>query len=325
MAGRLRTRFGRIELAALAAVAVVATGLIAAVPAMATFPGANGVIAYSVDEPRCCAANIHLIQPDGTGDVEVTRSPGPSFEDPAFSADGQTLVFSSSDFVEGRFRVARTSLDGTGFAELTLGQQPSLSPDGSSVVYTRGSLSRRFGFSQVNLFDLDGENRTELTNHWAWHDPVFSPDGTQIAVGKRGDVVVMNTDGSGVTNLTKRHRGSAGVTFGSFGEPDYAPDGTRLAVSGSRDGSRSSIYLIRPDGTGLQPLVRTVRGGQLAYPIFSPDGTELAYVDRNQNPYRIRVVNLASGAIRTVASTPVEDGRGPGSGLAWQPLPPVGP
>ena len=57
----------------------------------------------------------------------------------------------------------------------------------------------------------------------------------------------MNDDGTQVTQLT---------TGGTDRNPQWSPDGKRLAFTSARDGS-AGIFSINADGTGLTDLSRT--------------------------------------------------------------------
>ena len=74
------------------------------------------------------------------------------------------------------------------------------------------------------------------------------------------EIYVMDADGTGQTRLTN----NAGLD----GEPDWSPDGTKIAFDNSRDG----IYVMNADGSGQTIL--TDNGG---YPSWSPDGTKIAF------------------------------------------------
>jgi TolB protein len=55
----------------------------------------------------------------------------------------------------------------------------------------------------------------------------------------------------------------------------WSADGSQIAFAGSRGfGGRRGIYVVRPDGTGLRFLRGTGSG---ANPVFSPDGTKIAF------------------------------------------------
>lgn len=85
---------------------------------------------------------------------------------------------------------------------------PAWSPDGSKITFIRCADSNDFGCdttSQLWGVNADGSNPTKLTDTLAYTH-AWSPDGTKIVVGNAqdsgGDLLVMNPDGSGLTNIT---------------------------------------------------------------------------------------------------------------------------
>ena len=67
-----------------------------------------------------------------------------------------------------------------------------------------------------------------------------------------------------------------GLKQPSYGETDWAPDGTKIAYSGLAGTDGKAIYTIDPDGSNRRRITTRVYANN---PSFSPDGTRIAYDD----------------------------------------------
>ncbi|HEV7515566.1 MAG TPA: protein kinase, partial [Thermoanaerobaculia bacterium] len=147
---------------------------------------------------------------------------------------------------------------------------PSLSPDGSTVLYVRSVGGRSHIFSQplyrgADARDLTADSPGDDTQ------PSFSPDGRQIAFRSerdRGGIFLMPAQGGAVRRLT------------DFGfHPAWSPDGKEIACGTASIGvpqvRRTSSEVFRVDvATGAR---RRVTRGDAAQPSWSPDGRRIAY------------------------------------------------
>jgi Tol biopolymer transport system component len=117
----------------------------------------------------------------------------------------------------------------------------------------------------VNL-DLNQQTTWALTGDVNDHSPVFSPDGSQIAVSFRQDdhweIHVMNADGSGRVRLTQTSyqtlvqqelNGEMPHSYNNAA-PVWSPDGTQIAFLTGRTG-QWEIWLMNADGSNQQPLL----------------------------------------------------------------------
>ncbi len=121
--------------------------------------------------------------------------------------------------------------------------------------------------------------------------PSWTPDGAKItfASDQTGDweIFIMNSDGSGVTQLTSNT--SIDVA------PAISPDGTKIAFVSNRDGD-FEIFVMNINGTSVTQLTSNTNddGAQgpdlfglsfgISTPSWSPDGTQIAFTSDSDGP-----------------------------------------
>jgi len=129
----------------------------------------------------------------------------------------------------------------------------------------------------MNL-DMNLRMRVPLTNDFNDRSPVFSPDGSKIAVSywqhDHWEVQVMNADGSGRVRLTETsykvfaEQALNGEPFRSFNNaaPTWSPDGSQIAFLTDRTG-QWEIWVMNADGSDQRPLIpaETLAGIGLQY------------------------------------------------------------
>jgi Tol biopolymer transport system component len=237
--------------------------LVPASAAQATFPGANGKIAYIKLGDLTPGDHIYTINPDGTEDKRLTPIPVDYDTAVSWSPDGRKVAFTSSS----NGQIYTINADGSDAKQLTSDEDingwPSWSPDGKQIAFASG-----LGPLGIHRMNADGSHATLLTTVPGF-DPAWSPDGRIAFIGY-GDLWVMKADGTDVANLTPGYRRAW--------YPDWSPDGTKIAftehprieawdtTAGWFVGLKSSVPFFSQD-TG---------------PSWSPDGKQIAFAsDRN--------------------------------------------
>src|SRR5918994_1015515 len=270
---------------------------------------------------------IFTMTSNGTGARQLTTNAEHDVE-PTLSPDGTRIAYMSrgdqTSNPEGDWEIyVMNAADGSGNRNLTDNGAnvddlvPNFSPDGTRIAYqSRGAqTSNPEGDDEVYAMNAsDGTGKKNLSNNYLTiddYDADFSPDGTKIAYSSHGaqasnpegdsEVYVMNAlDGAGQTNLSN--------TGASVAEdvPQFSPDGTKVAyqTSGTQtsnpEGDPEVYAMNAMDGTAKRNL--TNNGINEVGPVFSPDGTKIAYLSRgvqSSNPegdYEIYRMNTVDGS-----------------------------
>ena len=187
---------------------------------------------------------------------------------------------------------------------------PVWSPDGHLIAYEcyeDGPHISSFEFgiaeytkdaSEICVIDINGQNKMRLThNSTADVSPIWSPDGHQIAFIRSDGLYVINSDGTNLRHLVENRW----ITSAA-----WSPDGQRLAFGECQHKQPGRFSVVDNDGKNLVTL--TDEPGLMseypmnAYPIWSPDGLQLAYASSKgdcdtpaDSTLRLKVLDIPSG------------------------------
>lgn len=193
-----------------------------------------------------------------------------------------------------------TDLAYTSFDNQTFDGLPAWSPDGTRIAFS----SNQSDDYEIWSMNADGTDRKQLSNRTGWDTmPKYSPDGTKIAfVGeyKEGvtedeqptyEIQVMNSDGSGLTRLTKSS--TAGNGWNSV--PTWSPDSSRILFSTNREGNPATplLYIMNSDGSNQQKFgfIFSVEGTE---PDWSPVTNKILFVKGSAAKGEIWVMDAGS-------------------------------
>ena len=226
-------------------------------------------------------------RPDGA--IPVVSSTSASIQNPAFSPDGSTIIYTlfHEGYNLGPAGVYHCTFSGTNSA-------PLIDEDGNDSVNLPGTCwnpvvnlitfaSDREGPDDIWTMAADGSNLRHVSHHSApgyYIEPSFSPDGNWIVFEadtdapdnlQQGSIFKIRSDGTGLVKLTN---GPAGGTDDR--QPNWSPTGVSILFQRRLPGSDDwDIYTMDPDGKNLKQITTTDSSDTDAS--FSPYGNWIVY------------------------------------------------
>ncbi len=211
---------------------------------------------------------IYVMDSDGFN-VEKLTSNDHRDRLPAWSPDGNWIIYSSDTRGDGTLDLYRVSPDG-GRPEQLLSNgrrnsHPRYSPDGRYIVFTTGDAQDATNWD-IARFDTQTEDvvlLVEATGRDA--SPSYSPDASTVLYTTGGSangntaLAVVPADGGTSVRL---YETNGGYIWGGY----YSPDGAWITFD-VQTGTDSALFMMRADGSDLRE-VDAVNGG--AYPSWLP-------------------------------------------------------
>ena len=161
-------------------------------------------------------------------------------------------------------------------------------------------------FADVFAMDVDGSNVVTIAGDAAGSefDGDWSPDGEWVVyrdstrgINENDEIAVARADGIRAPHHHRRPRQRLG--------PRRSPDGSMIAFNSDRDGGQLRGYLAAPDGTNLRPMGIDA---WVEYPLFSPDGSRIAFMGHQGSNYEIYVADIATGIVEQLTDSAGQDG-----------------
>jgi len=255
------------------------------------------MIAYAIDRAGT-NRDIMLMSPKG-GDAEAVAPADSYDETPAWSPDGQTLIFSSGR--DGHFGIY--SWEGK-LGKIAMAHYrdcaPSWSPDGRRIAY----MSNRDETWQLYSIGSNGKDEKRLTTSKAndtW--PVWTADSSAILFlsdrGGQQDVFMMKVLPIERDPTPKPEPGKEPPKYTEDpkpitndrtwdGRPACSPDGKWIAWPSAREG-KSAIFIMGLDGKNARRL--TALDSEADEPSWSPDSRQIVFVSTRDGFRELYLMN----------------------------------
>ncbi len=163
----------------------------------------------------------------------------------------------------------------------------AISPTGKKVAYGAENVVVLPIIPPVDLHVVDiatGKDFKGGDLRWG-STPAFSPKGDRVAFyTSDGNVMVVNTDGSDIARSIAQNATSSFSTGLS-----WSPDGLQIAYVGKDPSGNTDIYYVTVDGRAL-PFNLTNDEVVDAWPVWSPDGSRLAFSSGKGYPNTVTIL-----------------------------------
>ncbi len=221
-------------------------------------------IVYSSNNSTTSKRELFLMNSDGTNNIQITND-NPQYGNNAPIFRNASKIWYANAQSTGWTEITEINYDGTGKIALTNFYAQGKSGDWVNINYNATKLCY---YKQTSSWSPDGEIYTSnidfsgevrLTNN-SMNDnfPKFSPSGNKIvftretaALSGISNVFVMNSDGTGATQLT-----SFTTTGQVCSTPIWSPDGQKITYT-VYDGTQNDIWMMNADGTSKLNITNT--------------------------------------------------------------------
>lgn len=318
---------------------VLTFGISGVASAATTFPGANGLIAYTKNGPG--QENVWQVNAAGAQQRPLTYGGG---NNPVWSPDGNSLLFTNP--LTHRLQIMRS--DGLGLRNLSKQQgyakerSAAWSSDGTHIAFIR---EQTVGTSKRQTILVSNRQGTQeivaaQSQSLRYQSLSWSPDGTQIVYEQasaaaaslqiinlqthsthqlvelsdvtpsahvswspNGKKILFNDSANEVYTIWTDGSHRSVISDGDSYDASWSPDGTKAVFLEAYSGEGVSIR--EQDGTVIQLPIAQGAYEQLAAPIWSPDGTKLLFTmtdtSGNAPVSDLFLYDIASGTTAKVA------------------------
>jgi ABC-type sugar transport system substrate-binding protein len=208
---------------------------------------------------------------------------------------------------DGNLEIYRMSPDGSDTVNLTNNPKddfkPSWSPDGRRIAFVSNRENDQGGGQFIYVMNADGSDVHQLTfeNDSNWPD--WSHDGSQVTYTSKGDIFIINADGSGeAVNLTNSPEEDS--------QSRWSPNDSQIAWLSGKDG-KLNAFVMNADGS---KELQVTDNGQVGRAEWTFDGriiTDWGWKDQKE---------FCHNCLVNADGSNIVDAGGKGEAEAYQPF-----
>lgn len=212
-------------------------------------PTGEHIIFSSDRDKRLGSWDLYLMDADGSNVRRVFGKAAPR-SNAVWSPDGKQILYDYGAI--GNSAIYIGTIDGKKEERVAIGYTPTLSPDGTEVVFLAGALNQPRRFTLLNL--KTGKQRFlpfPKVPMWVRH-PTWSPEEDRLAFAwynpvevQKGDfkletIYIVNLDGTGLQQIIEEGKRAV--------EPVWSPRGDELIYSQLDQNNSLQIFKVALDG-----------------------------------------------------------------------------
>ncbi len=279
----------------------VLLGLLGSSVRFDVFTDMMGKIVYT--STRDGSLDIWVMQPNGGGKTNLTRTPNVGEFQAELSPDGSKIAYVRGTPSTQDQDIWVMNADGSNARRLTFNEQaewdPTWSPDGKQIAFA----TNWNGNADIYVINADGTgdavNLTKFAPRTSEYSPAWSPDGKQIAYisdeGGRGpNVWILQVGDKDNTRRNVTNVNTTEVGY-YFDKPAWLRDGFRLMAERKFNWGGKELFVFNNDGSSQQYLIYDASS-----PSVSPGGRSYVFSYAND----IHVSNIFGGGWRSLTESP---------------------